>query len=67
MDLMIRGGRDLKREIIIRKDSGIVFKNEGAFELSLPLSRAVGLSRLLLQAQSTPKKRANFGLNSFKR
>ena len=65
MDLMIRG-RDLKREII-RKDSGIVFKNEGASELSLPLSRAVGLSRLLLQAQSTPKKRANFGLNTFKR
>jgi len=65
MDLTIRGGRDLKRKQLERT-VGIVFKNEGAFE-SVPLSRAVGLSRLLLQAQSTPKKRANFGLNTFKR
>jgi hypothetical protein len=65
MDLMIRGGRDLKRKQLERRVA--FFKNEGAFELSLPLSRAVGLSRLLLQAQSTPKKRANFGLNTFKR
>jgi hypothetical protein len=55
MDLMIRGGRDFEKGKTIRKDSGIVFKNEGAFELSLPLSS--GWLESIVASQSTPETR----------